>query len=76
MHYLLKLPLLKKVAVIWQRGRTSIFHLENYTKKSIDILLEQAGFKQVSIVSTNELSWPVKRYVERYLFEKIYYRKS
>jgi len=70
MHYLHKLPLLKKVAVIWQRGRTSIFHLENYTKKSIDILLNKAGFKQVSIIFKNELSWPVKRYVEIYLFEK------
>ena len=65
-----ELPLLKKIAVIWQRGRTSIFHLENYTKKSIDILLGKAGFKQVNIIFTNELSWPVKRYVEIYLFEK------
>ena len=70
MHYLLKLPLFKKIAVIWQRGRTSIFHLENYTKKSINILLGQAGFKQVNIIYTNELSWPVKRYIEIYLFEK------
>ena len=70
MHFLLKLPLINKVAVIWQRGRTSIFHLENYTKKSINILLDQAGFNQVKIILTNELSWPVKRYVEIYLFEK------
>ena len=70
MHYLLKLPLIKKVAVTWLRGRTSIFHLENYTKKSINILLNQAGFNQIKIILTNELSWPVKRYVEIYLFEK------
>ena len=70
MHFLLKLPLIRNVAVIWQRGRTSIFHLENYTKKSINILLDQAGFNQVKIILTNELSWPVKRYVEVYLFEK------
>ena len=70
MHYLLKLPLINKVAVIWQRGRTSIFHIENYTKKSINILLDQAGFNQVKIILTNELSWPVKRYVDKYLFEK------
>ena len=70
MHFLLKLPLINKVAVIWQRGRTSIFHLENYTKKSINLLLDQAGFNQVKIIIKNELSWPVKRYVEVYLFEK------
>ena len=70
MLFLLKLPLIKKITVIGQRSRTSIFHLENYTKKSINILLNQAGFNQVKIILTNELSWPVKRYVEIYLFEK------
>jgi len=70
MHFLLKLPLIKKIAVIWQRGRTSIFHLENYTKQSINILLAQAGFNQVKIITKNEMSWPVKRYVEIFLFEK------
>ena len=33
-------------------------------------MLDQAGFNQVKIILTNELSWPVKRYVEIYLFEK------
>ena len=31
---------------------------------------EQAGLKQVNLIFTNEPSWPVKRYVEIYLFEK------
>ena len=70
MYYLLKFPLLKKAGLICQRGRTSIFHLENYTKKSIYILLEKAGFKQINIIFKNELSFPVKRYIEIYLFEK------
>ena len=70
MHFLLKLPFMKKIAVIWQRGRTSIFHLENYTNKSLNILLDQAGFNVINILFTNELSWPLQRYVEIYLFEK------
>ena len=69
MHFLLKIPLIRNVAVIWQRGRTSIFHLENYTKQSINFLLDQAGFVQVKIITKKEFSWPLKRYVEEYLFD-------
>jgi SAM-dependent methyltransferase len=49
----------------WQRGRTSIFHLQNYTRRSLEILL--GGFSEVSVRQVNELSWPVSRYVLVYL---------
>ena len=53
-----------------QRGRTSIFHLENYTPKSLVLLLEEAGFSDIKIEVRNELSWPVTRYIRIFLFEK------
>jgi len=70
MHYLQKVPVLKKAGTIWQRGRTSIFHLENYTPKSLTLLLKGAGFYDIKIEVKNELSWPVTRYVRTYLLEK------
>ena len=70
MHYLQKVPVLKKAGTIWQRGRTSIFHLENYTPKSLTILLKGAGFYDIRIEVKNELSWPVTRYIRTYLLEK------
>jgi len=71
MHFLLKLPILKRVGAIWQRGRTSIFHLENYTPKSLALILENAGFSDIDIKVKNELSWPLKMYVRVYLLEKL-----
>lgn len=70
MHFLQKVPVLKKMGTIWQRGRTSIFHLENYTPKSLTLLLENAGFDDIKIEIKNELSWPVTRYIRIYLLEK------
>lgn len=70
MHYLLKFSILKKVGIVWQRGRTSIFYLDNYTPKSLTLLLKGAGFYDVKIEVKNELSWPVTRYVRDYLLEK------
>ena len=70
MHLLQKTPVLKKIGTIWQRGRTSIFHLENYTLKSLTMLLKDAGFRNINIEIKNELSWPVTRYIKIYLLEK------
>ena len=67
MQGLLKLPLLHKVGTIWQTGRTSIFHLENYTPKSLTLILDRAGFYDIEIEVKNELSWPVTRYIRTYL---------
>jgi 2-polyprenyl-3-methyl-5-hydroxy-6-metoxy-1,4-benzoquinol methylase len=70
MHFLLKFPVLKRIGAIWQRGRTSIFHLENYTPKSLTLILENAGFCNIEIEVKNELSWPLTKYVGLYLLEK------
>jgi len=70
MHVLQKIPLLGKFGTIWQRGRTNIFHLENYTPKSLRLLLEKTGFTDIKIEVKNELSWPVTRYIRVHLLEK------
>ena len=71
MHNLLRIPILKSLGVTWQRGRTSIFHLENYTPESLKEILLTAGFTDVTIWVKNELSWPVSRYVRVYLIQKL-----
>lgn len=70
MHFLQKFPILKKIGTTWQRGRTSIFHLQNYTPKSLIFLLKEAGFCDIKIEVKNELSWPIIRYIRIYLLEK------
>lgn len=70
MHYIQRIPVLKKVGTVWQRGRTSIFHLENYTPKALRLLLKEAGFHDIKIEVKNELSWPVTRYIDIYLLKK------
>ncbi len=69
-HSLLNIPILKKIGTVWQRARTSIFHLENYTPKSLTQLLHKAGFTDIEIEMKNELSWPVGRYARIYILEK------
>ena len=69
-HFLLKVPMIKRIAVYWQMGRTSIFHLENYTKKSIELILKNAGFHNIEIKVQNELSWPLDRYIKIYFLER------
>lgn len=50
-----------------QRGRTSIYHLQNYTEAALQHVLREAGFDSICIARQNELSWPVSRYVDTYL---------
>jgi SAM-dependent methyltransferase len=71
MHSLQKVPALKKVGVMWQSARTSIFHLENYTDRSLRQLLKDAGFDNIKIEIKNELSWNSTRYVRIYLLDKL-----
>lgn len=59
MHYL------GPVGKRWQKGRTSIFHLQNYSRRSLELLL--ADFHEVTIRQVNELTWPVSKYVATYL---------
>jgi SAM-dependent methyltransferase len=70
MHRVQRLPGVGKVGRVWQRARTSIFHLQNYTPRSIRLAMERAGFAEVKIEVVNELSWPVSRYVRSYVLEK------
>jgi SAM-dependent methyltransferase len=71
MHGFQKLPYLDKIGRMWQRGRTSIFHLENYTPTSLELLLRRAGFTNINIIVRNELSWPLSKYIHVYLLEKV-----
>jgi 2-polyprenyl-3-methyl-5-hydroxy-6-metoxy-1,4-benzoquinol methylase len=70
MHSMAALPVIGKLGRIWQRGRTSIFHLQNYTDKALQLALSRVGFAEIQIRKRNELSWPVHRYVRVYLCEK------
>ena len=70
MHRVQKVPVVRKFGQVWQRARTSIFHLQNYTPKALEALLRGSGFEKVSIRVGNELSWPVSSYVKVYLCEK------
>lgn len=69
-HGLLRVPGARALGRAWQRGRTSIFHLRNYTARSLEALLRGAGFGRIGFVQRTELSWPVERYVRVYLCEK------
>ncbi|MEP7300052.1 MAG: class I SAM-dependent methyltransferase [Caldimonas sp.] len=71
MHALLKLPGLARIGRMWQAGRTSIFHLQNYTPRALDDLLRQAGFDDVKIIVRNELSWPVSRYIQAFVLQRL-----
>lgn len=70
MHRFAKMPAMSKLAKAWLRGRTSIFHLQNYSDRAIRILLERAGFELKSFDIKNELSWPAAMYVRVYVVEK------
>lgn len=70
MHGLQRLPLVGGVGRAWQRARTSIFHLQNYTPRSLRGLMARRGFEVVRLACVNELSWPLPRYVRVYLIEK------
>ncbi len=67
MHLVQKVKLIRKAGTLWQKGRTSIFHLQNYTRCSLEIVLDRCGFSTVSFKQKNELSWPIRRYVRVFL---------
>jgi SAM-dependent methyltransferase len=70
MHGVQRWPKVGKLGRIWQRGRTSIFHLQNYTPLALRELLERTGMELVRLEVRNELSWPLARYVRVFLLEK------
>lgn len=63
MHALHAVPLLARASALWQRGRTSIYHVQNYTPRAIEQVLTAAGFGAIRIEVRNELSWPLPMYV-------------
>jgi len=71
MHLTNKIPGLKKLGKIWQHGRTSIFHQQNYSTKFLKLHLTQIGFGDFEIIKTNELSWPLSLYVQAYFTGKL-----
>jgi SAM-dependent methyltransferase len=71
MHLMQKIPIASKVGCLWQAARTSIFHLQNYTQKSLQLLLKESGFKDIEIEIKNELSWPLSLYIRVYLLDKL-----
>lgn len=71
MHVAQKVPGFRKAGVMWQSGRTSVFHLQNYTVRALTDLLLNAGFADIMIEIRNELSWPVRKYIEIYLLDKL-----
>ena len=72
MHALQRLPVLGRIGRVWQAGRTSIFHLQNYTAPSLEQLLRRAGFTAVEVRLENELSWPLSRYVHVFLLKRLH----
>jgi SAM-dependent methyltransferase len=67
MHAVQKIPIIAKVGKMWQRSRLSVYHLQNYSVRSLHLVLEKAGFVNLKIRKENELSWPVSRYVRVYI---------
>jgi SAM-dependent methyltransferase len=70
MHAIQRLPGIGKAGRIWQRGRTSVFHLQNYSPEGLRRLLVTTGFELVELTLRNELSWPLRHYIEVYLLRK------
>ena len=71
MHMFHLFPFLSKIGSMWQMGRTSMYHLQNCTPKSLEYALRRNGFEVITIEVRNELSWPVTRYVRVYFSDKL-----
>lgn len=70
MHRAQKVPVVSRIGRMWQRSRTSIFHLQNYSRAALIHALHSAGFSEITVTIRNELSWPLTSYVRVYLCEK------
>lgn len=70
MHSTRRLSMTSKIGQRWQEGRTSIFHLQIFTAKSLTIALRKAGFTQFTIDQRNQLAFLPSHYVRSYLCEK------
>lgn len=70
MHTTRRVPMASSVGQRWQAGRTSIFHLQIFTIKALQIALRKAGFAQFTIDQRNQLAFPPAHYVRSYLCER------
>lgn len=70
MHAVARSRRIGKAGRTWQRGRTSIFHLQNFSVRGLALMLGRAGLTVERLETRNELSWPIARYVKVYVLEK------
>ena len=66
MHRASATRLIAGIGRAWMRGRTSIYHLQNYTAKAFEHLFS-GQFEVVSFKFVNELSWPIDAYARVYV---------
>lgn len=69
--FLAKIPGMGRLSGVWLRTRVSIFHLQLWTDKALEMSLKMAGFQLLYLKSELELSWPLDRYARVYLGEKL-----
>ena len=67
---MIKIPYLNKIGHNWQMGRTTIFMLLNYTRKSLRMIFKKTNFNKIEINISNELSWPLHYYIKVYFIDK------
>lgn len=70
MHAARRMPIAAGVGQRWQAGRTSIFHLQIFTIKALEIALRKAGFARFTIEQRNHLAFTPAHYVRSHLCEK------
>lgn len=70
-HRLHFVPILRRLAMGWQRSRTSVYHLSNFSGKALEKMLDELGFRVDESRMINELSWPVTRYVRVYITDPL-----
>jgi SAM-dependent methyltransferase len=71
MHLTRGLPIAAKMGRTWQAGRTSIFHLQIFTRKALKIALRRAGFVRFTIEQRNQLPFSMDHYVRLYLCDRV-----
>ncbi|MBI2357602.1 MAG: class I SAM-dependent methyltransferase [Deltaproteobacteria bacterium] len=70
---LAKIPGMGEFSAAWLRTRVSIFHLQLWTDKALEMSLKMAGFQLLYLKPELELSWPLERYARIYLGEKLHF---
>ena len=67
---LVKLPAIRRLAVIWLFPRVSVFHLQLWTDRALELSLAHAGFQVLDLKAKLGLSWPIEMYTRVFLKEK------